>query len=157
MASVSISSILVPVDFSDASRAALEYALFLRERFDAAIEVVHAWESPIYAGAEGIIARDDDGERRTLADIVQRHARMELEVFLRDDVAAHPRLRAHLVEGHAHAAVLRIAKDHHHDLIVLGTHGRHGVARLFLGSVAERVVREASCPVITVHASGAPK
>ena len=150
----SVSSILVPVDFSDASRAALDYALFLGEVFDASIEVVHAWESPIYAGAEKMIARDDDGERRTLADIVQRHARIELESFL---LEAHARVRGRLVEGRAHESILRAAKEHPHELIVMGTHGRHGVARLFLGSVAERVVRQASCPVITIHAPEAPK
>ena len=151
MSKPSIRRILVAVDFSRCSRVALEYAIFLAAPFDASLAVLHVWDAPMYAGAEGIIVRDEDGERKTLASLVQGHARQELRAFLADFHGV-PRLTSELAAGHPHEVIVEHARAH--DLVVVGTHGRRALARLFLGSVAERVLRAAHCPVVTVHDEG---
>lgn len=147
-ASPKIRSILVPVDLSPCSRGALEYALLLAAPYGASIHVVYAWDAHIYAGAEGIIVRDDDGETKTLGTLVHQHAEKDLRSFLVDfgGVAA---LSSGVEAGHPRDVIIKLSERY--DLVVMGTHGRGGVAHLMLGSVAERVVRQAHCPVVTVR------
>ena len=122
--------ILVPTDFSPLSTLALEHAIALASLCCASIHLMH-----VEAAA---IADIDDDERR-LAGLVSRcHAEA---IVVTSQVCA----------GQPAAAIVEAAANRAVDLIVLGTHGRHGVAHLILGSVAERVVRTAPCPVLTVR------
>jgi nucleotide-binding universal stress UspA family protein len=122
--------ILVPTDFSPLSTLALEHAIALASLCRASIHLMH-----VEADATAEI---DDDERR-LAGLVSRcHAEA---IVVTSQVCA----------GQPAAAIVEAAADRAVDLIVLGTHGRHGVAHLILGSVAERVVRTAPCPVLTVR------
>jgi nucleotide-binding universal stress UspA family protein len=146
-----IRRILVPVDFSPASRAALEYAVFLARRFDAGVEVLHVWEPPLYVGPEITITAP--GRAVTLAEFARTEASRGMEEFLASlDRAGLPSLNGRVDSGPPAATILRVATDEHCDLIVMGTRGRTGLAHALLGSVAEKVVRRASCPVVTVHA-----
>jgi nucleotide-binding universal stress UspA family protein len=146
---VVIKRILVPVDFSDRSLQALDYAAELGRRFGAALTVLHVVE-PVSPAPLAYGPMDDAG---ALLQELLRMGRRELE-----RVAA--KLRKRRVSS---ATVLRVgvpyteitgtAKRSRADLIVMSTHGRTGLARALLGSVAENVVRTAMCPVLTVRDS----
>jgi nucleotide-binding universal stress UspA family protein len=134
-------------DFSRASRPAFRLAQQLAKAFRAELIVFHAYQVVAPLAGEGplpprlfqemaVSARE--GARRRLDRLVRpaRRGRMEVSTLL--------------VEGPAAPSIVRAAKRKRAGLIVLGTHGRTGVRRMLLGSVAERVVRTAACPVLTV-------
>lgn len=137
--------ILVPIDFSAPSENALEYAIALANKLGASIEVMHCYDLPILASPDGAIIAGPEVVRRiidsatdALDKLVERHA-------------SGARLTSHLTQGPAPAAIVERAEELGADLVVLGTHGRTGLERLLLGSVAERVVRTSPVPVLTVH------
>lgn len=141
-----IKRILVPTDFSEPADAALTYALDLASKLGAKVSLVHVFDDPsgIHSGEYFPMPAEMRSEivadlRRRLAEVVAQHGHSELN----PQVLIGPTARS-IVEG---------ARDA--DLIVMGTHGRHGVSHLLLGSVAERVVRTATCPVLTVRPSAA--
>lgn len=145
-----VSRILVPIDFSPSSRAALEYALFLAAPFRAEVEALHVWEPPGYVGPDALallpVGTGQPGWDQTRAD-VQR----EVEQLL-GRASDRPRAVAVRVEaGEPSDTILRLAREGGADLIVMGTHGRTGLARLLIGSVAEAVLRRSTCPVLTIR------
>ncbi len=149
-----IGRILVPTDFSQHSRKALDYALFLARRFAAEVEVLHAFEPPSLLGPETLV-REGDGTM-LLSEFLERQAEDALETL----VAEVKRetgvvVRKRLARAAPAAAVIQAARDGRHDLIVMGTHGRTGLSHLLAGSVAERVVRLAPCPVLTTRVDDA--
>lgn len=140
----SIRHILVPTDFGEPARRAVEYAVELAIKFDAKVTVLHVYEPPIFPYAVGIYLPTDE---------LYSAARKATK-----DAAARARTRwsnldAFVAEGRPLERILRVAKDQGVDLIVMGTHGHRGVMRALLGSVAETVVRLSTVPVLTVHAS----
>ena len=146
---IALTNILVPTDFSEPSRHALDYGRQFARQFNARLHVLHTVEDVMIAGgAEVPIAAVQEVEHglETIA------ARQMDEILTADDRAA---LQAVTVVRAARTAAIDIveyAREHAIDLIVMGTHGRGGFQHLLLGSVAERVVRSAPCPVLTVHA-----
>lgn len=145
-----VTRILAPIDFSPSSRAALEYALFLAGKLGAELEVLHVAEPPGYVGPDALallpVGIAHPGSDQTRAD-VQR----EVEGLLAK-AGARPRTAAVRVEaGEPSDLILRIASEGGANLIVMGTHGRTGLSRLLIGSVAEAVLRRASCPVLTIR------
>lgn len=143
--------ILVPVDFSPCSRAALEYAAFLSEQVGASIEVLHIWALPRYIGPD--VALQAFGERwSTLAEYARASAAKEMEEFLTPlQRQGSISIKGKIESGEPYSRILSLTKDHKFDLIVMGTHGRTGLGHVFLGSVAERVVRRSPCPVLTIR------
>ena len=142
-----IEHILVPHDFSEAAEPALAYALMLAEKFGARISLVHAYERPVYGYPESLV---EDFDFETKIDIAARKA---LEgVAARARGGAIP-IAVLLRKGTPWKEIVDAVGQANADLIVMGTHGRRGVSRALLGSVAEKVVRSASCPVLTVHVS----
>jgi universal stress protein A len=144
-------TILMPTDFSEPSQRALEYAMALARRLGASLHLLHVVYFPIETAAtpEGywIDLGDmrqkmrDDAERRiqTLAASLQG-----IEVTTQ------------VIDGTSPArAITQVAKERPVQMIVMGTHGHGGFTHLLLGSVAERVVRTAACPVLTVSAASA--
>lgn len=140
-----IRTILVPVDFSPCSRAALDFGLQLARRFDASLWLLHAYVLPAYAFSEGVAIGPD------LAENLANDARKGLE-RIRDDLqeSVVP-VSVASVAGSPAEVIVEWAQTHGIDLIVMGTHGRSGLQHLLAGSVAERVVRVANCPVVTVR------
>jgi nucleotide-binding universal stress UspA family protein len=140
-----ITRILVPVDFSVPSEQALDYAVELGRSSRAEIVLLHAVE-PVRTGI------DDVGLG---ASIVRRQlenaAREQLAALAGKLTARHLPVRTLLVVGAAHRSITDAAKTMKADLIVMSTHGRTGIAHVVMGSVAERVVRTAPCPVLTVR------
>lgn len=144
-----IRRILVPVDFSECSRVALEDAAALAERVGASIDVLHVWDTPRYVGPEFLI-REPGETGNPLEEAALNQAETEMDEFL----AGFPRrerLRIRFESGKAYETIVKLATDEHYDVIVMGTHGRSGLTHLFTGSVAEKVVRTAPCPVMTIR------
>lgn len=149
-----LSRILVPVDFSACSRAALDYAAFVARKFSATIDVLHVWEPPRPLWWEGMYPVDVIGEQRTLVAFESSRAGREMKAFLahlEEDEGLCTRGR--LESGDPYRTILAVARDDRYDLIVMGTHGRTGMSHLILGSLAEAVVRRAPCPVVTVRST----
>ena len=133
--------ILFPTDFSPASEDALRWATALARDSGATLSIVHVEEPPMaYGGGEMYIALDEGetkGElRRLLGNVVPTDHNVPFE--------------HRLLVGDPATAIVEDAEKENADLIVMGTHGRAGLSRLLMGSVAEAVVRRARCPVLTV-------
>jgi nucleotide-binding universal stress UspA family protein len=141
---VRIRTILVPTDFSATSDAALEYAREVAERFGASLHLLHVLQDPFVNGplATEAYLTDTPGVRTTILEDAK--ARIAHRLTATD--------HAEVVFGRGAETIVEYAADRRIDLIVMGTHGRTGMAHLLLGSVAERVVRTAPCPVLTVRA-----
>lgn len=144
-----LQKILVATDFSDASEAALTYGRQLARTFDASLTVLHVVENTAARGygADGFVFVDPAVQRD-----VEAGAQKQLDALLsaedRDILKAQTALR---VSNSTALAIADFAKEANVDLIVIGTHGRGAMAHLLMGSVAERVVRTAPCPVLTVR------
>ena len=133
--------ILVPTDFSDPSKRALDMAIELAQKSKARLTLLHVWNLPYAGYAEALAWPIDE---------MEAGARTALEE-LRVSVAARlPGVEAMLEMGREWQTILEVAKAKGVDLIVMGTHGRHGLPRFFLGSVAEKIVRLSPVPVLTV-------
>jgi nucleotide-binding universal stress UspA family protein len=147
----SVSRILVPVDFSDPSRAALDYAATLARTFGATLDVLHVWEAPSFAPRASGLASSGAGEP-SLDELVRRNADEELDGFVEKARERGVTVRAsRTARGVPWHTIVAAAKEGNYDLIVIGTHGRTGLPRVLLGSVAENVVRHAQCPVLSVR------
>ncbi len=143
------SRILVPVDLMEGSQAILDYAVQLARPFNASIEVLHTWEPPQYVAPDLLVAAPG-WNPQSLEKTALDAARKELETLIGQFNA--PASITHRIEvGEPAAAILRIAETGGFDLIVMGTHGRRGLPRLLLGSVAQKVIARAHCPVLTLH------
>jgi nucleotide-binding universal stress UspA family protein len=135
-----IRSILHPTDFSDLSRNAFKLACALARDYRARLLVLHVVPTPLAVYMEGVAAEPLTDYRDEV------HA--QLCTMRPDDPAIRPEYFT--LEGDPTQEILQFAGQHCCDLIVLGTHGRTGLGRLLMGSIAEAVVRKAGCPVLTV-------
>ena len=140
---ISINTILCPVDFSISSDHALKYAQAFAHAHDAELLLLHVMELPTYTSMDYPITPETMEElKKTNADRLQQKV---------DEIqATHEQVRSLLVTGSPFAEIIRTARDEEVDLVVMGTHGRSGLAHMLMGSVAEKVVRKAPCPVLTV-------
>ena len=146
------SRILVPTDFSPTSDAALEHARALARAFSAELRLVHVFEDPLLAGAVAAEAYvpEAPGVRTALMKEAQERLTHRLRPEDREALSA----SGEIITGSPASAITEHAARIGASLIVMGTHGRGGMAHLLLGSVAERVVRTAACPVLTVRGPG---
>jgi universal stress protein A len=154
---VKVDKVLVPIDFSPSARAALEYATFVAGKFGAELLVAHVWEPPGYVGPDTLallpVGSGQPGWEQTRNE-VQR----EVDHFLARAPARPKGLAVRVEAGEPSDTILQLAKEFGADLIVMGTHGRTGLSRLLIGSVAEAVLRRSTCPVLTIRvASRAPR
>jgi nucleotide-binding universal stress UspA family protein len=137
--------VLVPVDFEDPSHETLEVAIALALTFDARLTVLHAWDLPVYSYA-GLSYLPPD-----VATVVEEAAEKSLTSAMALATSRVPKAESVLVRGPAAVEILEAAGRLKADLIVMGTHGRRGVSRMLLGSVAEKVVRSSLVPVLTIR------
>ena len=150
MPDFAISRVLVPVDFSPQADAAVTCAGAIAQRFGAHVDLLHVldeqvvWEGGGEAPATSRFAED-----------LSTSARHRLEAMATELGSRGLRVRVHVRPGRPVATTLELAAETGAGLIVMGTHGRRGVAHLLMGSVAEQVVRSAPCPVLTVNRLGA--
>lgn len=136
-----ISRILCPVDFSEFSLAALKTACDLARRFEAQIDLLHVVE-PLPTSELTIAQAYDYPVDKVRADLAKLPP---------SDLGPQPILHRAVKLGYPAEVIISYAKESGIDLIVLGTHGRTGLSHLLLGSVAERVVRLAPCPVLVTR------
>lgn len=147
MIPMKITNILVPIDFSEASGAALDYATFLAKTFGANVELVHVLDPILQVPGESVFATDAPPE--TLAEQARRIATEELDRLAERLERQGLSVRATLEAGVPWECVVRSAARA--DLIVMGTHGRTGITRVLLGSVTDKVVQRSPVPVLTIR------
>jgi universal stress protein A len=140
-----IRRILCPVDFSEFSTSVLAYAAAFAKLFGSEITVLHVFAAAVPPASSATypawLLQVPDA-RKSIAD--------ELHLLLAPLSSAGITVRTQIAEGNAAAEIARHAAEHDVDLVVMGTHGRSGFDRLTLGSVAEKVLRKAPCPVLTI-------
>src|SRR5688572_20449843 len=144
-----ITRILVPTDFSTTADAALEYAFVLADRFGASLQLLHVLADPFMA--DGMAAETYVLDVPALRDAMLQDARERLAHRAAPREKTTTRIETEVLFGHGARTIAEYAAERGADLIVMGTHGRTGVAHLLLGSIAERLVRTAPCPVLTVR------
>jgi nucleotide-binding universal stress UspA family protein len=142
---LSIKKILVPTDFSTCAGDALRMGIELARKFGASVTVLHVYQIPMYPLAEGTYIAGPQITAELVRDITESLEKVKNE--FKGDVPIDTRM----AEGVPYVEIAHTARDGHYDLIVIGTHGRTGVRHMLLGSVAERVVRTAPCPVLTTR------
>ena len=139
-------TILVAVDFSDSSEAALAYAVELAKPLGARLVVMHSYELPVYGFPDGarvasveVATRIMQGAQTGLDGMVERYKGVaQLDTIVR--------------QGTPWEEVRAVAEEVDAEMIVIGTHGRKGIARALLGSVAEKILRTSTRPVLAIHA-----
>ena len=146
---LNVKKILYPTDFSKHSLAALPYAKDLTEKFSAELHCLHVVDEAFQywmAGSDNavpIVVSDDElmeAARRQMDQFVQKHWK-----------EPEPSITTSLQIGRPFLEIIHYAKENQIDLIIIATHGRGALASMLLGSVAEKVVRKAPCPVLTVR------
>ena len=142
-------TIFVPLDFSTPSEAALAYALTLARASGATVHVSHVIPTPHVLD---LLYEHGLEQPESVKRIAQKARRRVKDLAASTNAGgADVVLRMHFSEGDAVSGVLEWAAKLKPDLIVIGTHGRRGAKRFFMGSVAEAVVRRATCPVLTLR------
>jgi nucleotide-binding universal stress UspA family protein len=145
-----LTDVLVPVDFSAHARQAVSHAKEICAAYGARLNVLHVFERPIHPEIYiGDATLDFPGFKA-----VEGNVREALDAFASEAPGPEAELTVHLREGHAVTGILELASELECGLLVIATHGLTGVAHMLLGSVTEKVVRRATCPVLTVKAFG---
>lgn len=134
--------ILVPTDFEASSSEAIEVAMNLAQAFDSKLTLVHVWEVPVYPYMEFLTTE--------LITSLEQAATERMAKALENVRKVVPNAESMLKTGVAWDGILHAIQETKPDLVVMGTHGRRGVRHVVLGSVAEKVLRLASVPVLTV-------
>jgi nucleotide-binding universal stress UspA family protein len=139
--------ILAPTDFSEYSKKAVASALELAQKFGAKLTILHVVELPPYP-VEGYVPPSLSA---TFLDDMERQATVDLAQVVPEAEAAKVEVARLVAVGTPYRKIVETAEADHVDLIVMATAGRTGFSHLVLGSIAERVVRTASCPVLTIR------
>lgn len=159
--------ILVPIDFSPHSTAALHHAASIAGRFFATLLMLHVipkayevYSTHVHTGRRGGLPFEPfqatlqvpSDAQETVTINLREQARNAMQKFIPATLNYQPR-ELLVAIGEPYEQILQVTNDQHIDLIVMGTHGRTGLSHAFIGSVAERVLRSATCPVLTVKAT----
>jgi nucleotide-binding universal stress UspA family protein len=147
------SRILVPMDFSAPSDAALDYARGVAVRFDASLHLLHVADDPyraLYPG-EVFVPEVERLRRQIVSDAADR-----LKARLTASDVTDLEATVDAIIGTPAGSIVEYAGGHGIDLIVMGTHGRSGMSHVLMGSITERVIRTAPCPVLAVREAPAP-
>jgi nucleotide-binding universal stress UspA family protein len=143
-------TILVPTDFGTCSDCALAYAVDLAKALGAELVVMHAYEIPVIGFPDGALIATPELTSRVLEGV---------DIGLKKAAESHASsgvpMRTLVKQGSTWRTITDTATELGVGMIVMGTHGRHGLPRALLGSVAEKVVRTSTCPVLTVHTADA--
>jgi nucleotide-binding universal stress UspA family protein len=145
---INLKKILCPIDHSDGSKEALKYAVSFAMKNEAKLYLLHV-----------IDIRSFDESIDTMAaqipnDETIKQLKTKLLECIPEEIRSDMQIEALVVQGIPFAEIISIAKGNNVDMIVMGTHGRTGLAHIMIGSVSEKVVRKAHCPVLTVRQSG---
>lgn len=144
---IELHRILVPIDFSEHSKKALQYAIPFAEQFEASIDLLYVVEPTIYPadfsfGQVGFPAVEDE---------LRQRGSEELEALIQKEIGTRVKARSTVRTGKAFHEIDQHAREESIDLIIIATHGHSGVEHVLFGSTAEKVVRYAPCPVLVVR------
>lgn len=163
--SLEFKRVLCPVDLSKFSLEALRLAVKVAESADAMLDILHVIHNPFDEMYFGAITQTDPAlidayaaepqKRAKILRATEEHSEVLLKQFCHDEVKGLAKVRYHIRDGDPFEGIVDAAEDFMTDLIVLSTHGRTGIRRLVIGNVAEKVVRHAPCPVLTVKPAAA--
>jgi nucleotide-binding universal stress UspA family protein len=146
-----LKNVLIATDFGEPSQAAMAYACDVAKAFSARLHLVHVVDDLAARGTPlPVLAQDLSRLQAERED----DARKKLNAMLDADLRANGATTVVLTSDRPASAILTYARDTEIDLIVAGTHGRSGFADLFMGSVAQQIVRTAQCPVLTLRQAG---
>lgn len=143
--------LLVPVDFSECAPSLLSEAIRFARAFGGRLLLLHASETPTGLALTSTVQPMGESAPATVAALLRRDAEAHLAPLLASAEARGVSAEARVVFGHPAATILEVATREGVDMIVMGTHGRTGLARAMMGSVSEEIVRHADVPVITVR------
>jgi nucleotide-binding universal stress UspA family protein len=135
----------VPIDFLQHTEQLVEYALYIGEKFHAGLEFLHILEPPHYYGDYECPSLD------AYAAEMEKHAEKNMKQFIEKYRHSCQGCGGKVLRGNIADTIIEQARDHDVDLIVIGTHGRKGLEKMWLGSVAERVIKSAPCPTLTCN------
>ncbi len=144
---INIEKILVPIDFSGFSKKSLKYAIPFAKQFDAEILLLYVVEPTIYPadfgfGQVGFPSIEED---------IRKKGTEELEKLAANEIQDIVKWQSIVVMGKPFAEINKVAKEKNVDLIIIATHGHSGIEHVLFGSTAEKVVRRAPCPVLTLR------
>lgn len=145
---IEIKRILMPTDFSEHSQYALRYAVSFATQYQAKLYVLHVLVSP--HALVGYEAAPFVSFERLFADM-KRSAEQQMASFIPEDYKKEVEIETAFAQGSPFMEILKFAREKQVDLIVIATHGRTGLKHALFGSVAEKVVRKAPCPVLTIR------
>jgi nucleotide-binding universal stress UspA family protein len=139
--------VLVAVDFSEGSSGALEVATAVTSQ---PIDLVHVWDLPAFLAPDALVALPPDP--RPVAEVATQQAELRMKAFAEEVTRRGIEIGAtRVLQGNTADSICKLAENGGYDLVAVGTHGRSGLNRLLLGSVAERVVRHCKVPVLSVR------
>jgi len=144
---IRLAKLLVPTDFSEDSEQAARYAVELAKRFQAEIHCIHVVDIPA-----DLLSTSDyymTGPSKQFIDQIREESKKNLEAFAEKNLEG-VGVRTAFLEGSPFVEIIRYAHNQEIDLVVIATHGRTGLRHVLFGSVAEKVVRKAPCPVLVV-------
>ncbi|HWO12893.1 MAG TPA: universal stress protein [Polyangiaceae bacterium] len=144
--------LLVPVDFSAHSAEAVHVATDLARRYDASLTLIHVYDPLVYALPDGFTLFTQPQLERVFEALESQLAGAKAQAI----EAGAARVQTRLLQGTIAGQITEYSARGEFDLVVMGTHGRTGMKHLVLGSIAEKVVRTAACPVLTVKKSTTP-
>lgn len=150
MAKITVNRILCPTDFSESARHALQYALAFAEVYDGEIELLYVLELP-FVHAESVSEVD---AIPLPTERLEEKAAEQMDALVKECRAQYGRVVGRVCIGLPFLEIISAARRGKFDMVVMGTHGRTGLRQVLMGSVAERVVRKAPCPVLTVKPPG---
>jgi universal stress protein A len=154
MSAMGIRRIMIPIDYSENSKVALAYGAELALGFGASLDIVHVWDRPTYLTDAVMVQRPGEAHK-PIGELIRENAQHDMNEFLRElNLPAGVSTSSRLISGEPASALLAELKKGEHDLVVLSTHGRTGIAHLLLGSIAEKLVRLSPVPVLTVPVPG---
>jgi len=141
-----VERILFPTDFSEGSMHALHYAVDLTRHYNAKLYILHV----IYDIARATESHIPHISADEIYDEMKRWAMKEFETCCIEEIRGLPEVEKVVIKGIPHEEIVRFAADKKIDMIVMGTYGRTGLQKLIFGDTAEKVVKKAPCPVMTV-------
>jgi nucleotide-binding universal stress UspA family protein len=145
---INLKKILCPIDYSDCSKEALKYAVSFAMKDEAKLYLLHVINTHRFDEY-----LDKIMEQINIDEIIKQLKTRLLEC-VPEEIRNDMKIEASVVQGIPFAEIISVVKKNKIDMIVMGTHGRTGIVHILIGSVAEKVVRKAPCPVLTVRQSG---
>ena len=148
---INMKNILVPTDFSDFSKYALNYAVAFAQTFGAKITLIHVTPEKELDSIRQVSTFFEPGQLENLLKERESEDRKQLEEFIPSELRKGITVDTIHTVGVPFLDIIKTAKQGEVDLIVIATHGRSGVSHMLFGSVAEKVVRQAPCPVLSIR------